>query len=355
MRSSQHEQVSVLRILDASANRCREGMRVVEEYVRFHLDDGLLSEQLKRLRHQLQTVLEQFPTEQMLNARNTGGDVGTQISLDTERQRSHLQNVVQANCKRVGESLRTLEEYSKLVDPQLAQQLEEVRYRFYQQEQQLSLTGKNSRMRLLSAAVLYLLVDGSAGTEATCQLVEQAIEGGVGVVQLRDKQRTDRDLLQLARQLREVTSAGGAVFIMNDRPDLAVLSRADGVHVGQEELTIAESRQIVGPELLIGVSTHSFTQANQAMLEGADYLGVGPVFPSQTKQFAEFVGLELIRQVADEIYLPWFAIGGIMPENVEQVRAAGGQRVAVGQGISGAVSPEQAARQMSEILRKSGT
>jgi len=346
---------SVWRILDASANRCREGLRVVEEYVRFHLNDGLLTEHLKTVRHRLQTALQPLQPEQMLAARNTAADVGTQIMLDSERQRGQLQAVVQANCKRVEESLRTLEEYGKLLDPGAAASLEALRYRFYELEQQLWLSGKISRNQQLTAAVLYLLIDGQAGTDATLQTVQRAIAGGVGIVQLRDKQLPDRDLLKLALELRAVTAVSGTLLIMNDRPDLAVLSGADGVHVGQEELSVAQVRRIVGPEMLVGVSTHSLAQAEQAVQEGADYLGVGPVFPSRTKQFDEWVGVELLGQIAAEISLPWFAIGGILPENVAEVCQAGGSRVAVGQGVTGADDPQAAACQLSKILRNSGT
>src|SRR5690606_2183195 len=135
------------------------------------------------------------------------------------------------------------------------------------------------------------------------------------------------------------TRESGALFIMNDRPDLAVLVDADGVHVGQEELSVREARRIVGPGRLVGVSTHSLEQARLAGEDGADYLGVGPVFPSQTKSFSELAGLDFVRQVAEEIRLPWYAIGGITPENVSDVLAAGATRIAVSQAVCGSPSP----------------
>jgi thiamine-phosphate pyrophosphorylase len=124
---------------------------------------------------------------------------------------------------------------------------------------------------------------------------------------------------------------------MNDRPDIAVLSRADGVHVGQEELTVQDARQIVGPERLIGVSTHTIEQARHAVLDGASYIGCGPTFPSNTKQFDHFPGLDFLRQVAAEISLPAFAIGGITVENMIEVQRAGLHRVAVGAAITSAM------------------
>ncbi len=142
------------------------------------------------------------------------------------------------------------------------------------------------------------------------------------------------------------------LFIANDRPDLAILSQADGVHVGQDELSVKDVRAIVGPDLLVGVSTHSLEQARAAILDGADYIGVGPTFPSRTKQFSHYPGLELLRQVAGEIRLPAFAVGGITAANVAQVRACGMTRIAV----SGAVMDEaHPAAALAELRRLLGT
>jgi len=133
--------------------------------------------------------------------------------------------------------------------------------------------------------------------------------------------------------------AAGALFIVNDRPDIARLAQADGVHLGQDELPVREARRIVGPGALIGVSTHNLAQCRQAVLDGADYLGVGPTFASDTKEFAELAGLEYVRQVAAETTLPAFAIGGINTDNVGQVVRAGLRRAAVGRAIGQAEHP----------------
>ena len=137
---------------------------------------------------------------------------------------------------------------------------------------------------------------------------------------------------------------------MNDRPDLAVLAQADGVHVGQEELSVKDARSIVGPDMLVGVSTHNIEQARQAVLDGADYLGVGPTFPSGTKQFEQFPGVELLRAVAAEIRLPVFAIGGIERQNLG--RGIGGRfpRIAISGAITSAADPVQAAKELLERL-----
>jgi thiamine-phosphate pyrophosphorylase len=177
-----------------------------------------------------------------------------------------------------------------------------------------------------------------------------ALSAGADIIQLREKHLSDREIVELGRKVREWTRECNALFIMNDRPDLAVLVDADGVHVGQEELTVRQVRRIVGPNRLIGVSTHSIEQARQAVEEGADYLGVGPVFPSRTKNFSALAGLDFVRQVAGEIRLPWYAIGGITPENLAELQSAGANRIAVGHAVLSTDSPGDVIHQFKEVL-----
>jgi thiamine-phosphate pyrophosphorylase len=139
---------------------------------------------------------------------------------------------------------------------------------------------------------------------------------------------------------------------MNDRPDLARLADADGVHVGQDELSVQDARRIVGPRALVGVSTHSIEQARQAVLDGASYIGVGPTFPSQTKSFQEIPGLEFVRQVHAEIHLPAFVIGGVTRDRIDSVAAAGARRVAVSAAVCNAEDPREAAAALRERLNR---
>jgi len=190
-------------------------------------------------------------------------------------------------------------------------------------------------------------------TESLCPhgvgpAVRGALAGGAGVVQLREKEMPERRLIELGRRVRAWTREADALYIMNDRADLAVLTDADGVHVGQDELSVKEARRIVGPHRLVGVSTHTIDQARRAVLDGADYIGVGPVFPSATKSFESLAGLQLVREVASEISLPWFAIGGINAENVNLVCESGATRIAVSHAILSADDPEAAARALHE-------
>lgn len=342
--------LEIWRILDAAANRAGEGLRVVEEYVRFGLDDVYLSRLLKECRHELSAALCAIPESHRLAARDTLGDVGTSIGTTSEYSRATALDVVRASFKRVQEALRTLEEYGKLIEVGFATKMEQLRYRLYTAEKAILRT--SSLIDRLRGQNVYLLVTSGScvnGVEAT---VRAALSAGVKLIQIREKQVPDRQLLEHARRMRELTKEFDALLIMNDRPDLAVLADADGVHVGQDELTVRDARQIVGPERLIGVSTHSIDQARQAVLDGADYLGVGPTFPSQTKSFEEFAGLDYVKQVAAEITLPWFAIGGITMERVDSVIKAGATRVAVSNAICGSADPVEAAAQFVQTSKK---
>jgi thiamine-phosphate pyrophosphorylase len=340
--------VDAARILDANANRAREALRVIEDFCRFSLNDALLSSELKKLRHELAEALADLSPMPLLEARDTQGDVGTGITTPSEETRHSLAAVVQANFKRTQEALRSLEEYGKLRSPDFGRRLEALRYRVYTLERTL-LLGSTARQRLADAR-LYVLVNGSLCTASVEWTIQEAAAGGAQVFQLREKNLSDRELLERARNVRRWTRRAGVLFILNDRPDIARLAEADGVHIGQNELSVKDVRRIAGPHMLIGVSTHNGAQLRQAILDGASYVGVGPVFPSATKEFAELAGLDFVRQAAAETSLPAFAIGGIGPENVDQVVAAGLRRVAVSHAICTADEPRLVAAALRQAV-----
>ena len=352
------ERLVALRIIDANRNRATEGLRVVEDYCRFGLNDAHLTERIKRLRHDLTSALAVLDPQELAAARQTETDVGTSIATPQEQSRDSLAQIAAASWQRVQQALRVIEEHLKLFSPAAAAQVEALRYQSYTLAKACRTTA-DSHTRL-ACAKLYVLIDGGPSECAFAERVQDLIAAGVQVLQLRDNQLDDRALLSRARLLRRVLdnttthhSPLTTLFILNDRPDIALLARADGVHVGQEELSVHDVRQIVGPNLLVGVSTHTIEQARQAVLDGANYLGCGPTFPSGTKHFDRFPGLEFLRQVAAEISLPAFAIGGITLENLSQVRANGFTRVAVGGLIATSSDPGQMAALLGRMVESS--
>ena len=214
----------------------------------------------------------------------------------------------------------------------------------------MAMTGDQRRERLLSAR-LYLVVEASVPGRPLEGLLESALAGGVDVVQLRDKHASDEQLVIAGGAFRSACDRHGALFVVNDRPDLALACDADGVHVGQDDLPVDEVRRIVGDELLIGLSTHSPQQIAAAGESSAvDYIGVGPVYETATKPGLEAVGERLVADASASAQRPFFAIGGIDAGNAGRVVEAGARRIAVVRAIRGADDPRAAAAALRERL-----
>lgn len=338
------------RILDANLNRCTEGLRVVEDYVRFTRNDAPLSSRLKHLRHRLWELIDEPTRERLRTMRDVAADVGQGIATENEYRRENLESVVAANVKRVEQSLRSLEEYAKVVCPALSGNFESLRYEVYELDRALCV--RDSSLDRLGKARLCVLVDGHDSLAAFRQRVTSLLGHGVDMLQLRDKRLSDRALLERGRLLQELVCGRETLFIMNDRVDLAAAAGADGVHLGQDDMPAPEARRILGPETLVGISTHELREARQAVWDGANYIGCGPAFPSRTKSFDRFPGLGYLQQVAREISLPAFAIGGVGLGNVEAVCQAGLDRAAVSGGVIDQPDPPRAARHIAARLRE---
>lgn len=339
----------VLRILDANANRAREALRVIEDYARFVLNDDALCGSLKALRHDFTSAIAGLVSDAILH-RDTPGDVGTGAKTQAEFQREGIAHVVTAAGKRLGEALRTIEEYLKVTDPAQASRVESIRYRFYDLEQQIARTLRPLACVFAESVRLYVLI-----TESTCkrpwiEVAEEAIAGGADCLQLREKNLDSGELLTRARQLVALCRQHSVLCIINDRPDIAILSDAHGVHVGQTDLPAREVRKLIGSQKILGVSTHNLEQAKQAVRDGANYIGVGPIFKSGTKPRDFVAGLDFARTVAKEISLPAVAIAGISEQNVDEVLATGMKSIAVTAAIAGCDDPRGAAARLKAKL-----
>jgi len=343
---------AVIRILDAAINRASEGLRVVEDFTRMILEDVFLSGQLKNLRHDLIDSCRSIDTKLRLTARDSEADVGRDVQVDSEYQREDLESIIRANMARVQQSTRTIEEYSKSHFPEITKGVEQIRYRAYTAEKAVFNSAFNKQR--FADTHLYVLLDAcgeTEGFEKLKSLVSSLVAAKVDLIQLRDKRLTDRELIAAGKSISDLTSDSKTMFVVNDRADLCVAAEADGVHLGQSDLSVHEARMLLRPSQFVGVSTHSIEQAKQAVLDGADYIGVGPVFQSQTKSFDSHVGVQLVSAVCNEISLPAFAIGGIDTSNVAEVIGAGCRRVAVSSAVCNASAPAAAAEKLSATLR----
>jgi thiamine-phosphate pyrophosphorylase len=337
---------ALFRILDANLDRAREGMRVIEEWCRFGLNDEAMTSQFKHLRQSL----AQWHSDEIRLARDTPGDPGTALTHPQETARYGLSDVLQANFARIQEALRVLEEYGKLYSPQMAAACKQMRYQLYTLDSQIldpqlfsTRLEQPARYRQLVQACTYLVTSPVPDLLGT---VEAALAGGIAIVQYREKTADDETRLQIARQMRALCHRYGALFIVNDRVDIAVAADADGVHLGQQDLPMEIARQILGPGKLVGRSTTSPDELQRAIAEKADYIGVGPVYETPTKPGKAAAGHDYVRYAAQHATMPWFTIGGLSADNLGPTLAAGATRVAVVRALMQADNPTAVARSL---------
>jgi thiamine-phosphate pyrophosphorylase len=338
----------VLRLIDANLDRAREGLRVLEEWARFGLQRGDLVACTKDMRQRL----GRCHRSSYKQARDAAGDPATGMAHPAQAERQRPAQVVAANAARVQEALRVLEEFGRGRDPELASEAAEIRYRLYDLELELLQAGDHApaadgRRALLQHCHLYLV---TSPVPQLLDRVEAALAAGVRLVQYRAKQGEDGERLEQALALRELCSRHGALFLVNDRIDLALAVDADGVHLGQGDLPPAVARRLLGPERLIGRSTHALAQLRQAEADGCDYAGVGPVQATPTKPGRQPVGLNYVREACGAAQIPWFAIGGITAAVVPELRRAGAERVAVVRAITEAEDAQAASQALLSAL-----
>ena len=344
----------MLRLVDANLDRLGEGLRVLEDVSRFLLNDAVLSKRLKSLRHTL--VKDLGPLERdLLSARRVMEDVGAPTAKHAASRHQDLPALVVANSRRVQESLRVLEEFSRVSGTPLAGKaagFEKARFEVYDLEQQLvgRLLRQDKAARLKG---LYLVLDTTAlkGRDEV-QVVAAAIRGGVRMIQVRDKQQSKTVVLAVARKLRDLCAGKGVLFIVNDHLDIALAVNADGIHLGQDDLPPAEARRILPMGMLIGCSTHSMAEAVRAQANGADYVAVGSIYPTTSKERFKLVGLETLRRTRSRVSIPLIAIGGISHTNVQEVMRAGADGAAVISAVLGADDVEKAARRLAGKMKR---
>jgi len=337
------------RIIDANLNRATEALRVIEEIARFYLDNEDLCAQLKYLRHELAGVIDSNYAA-LLKSRDTEGDVGTSVINKTEKQ--DILDIFKANFKRLQQALRVLAEYGQAYGLDIAI-FEKTRYESYTLEKNMfEELSKKLKLKRLEDKKLYLVTDRSkfSSVDEFLDAIGASLKGGVQIVQLREKTATAKEFIELGRKVKELCALYDALFIINDRVDVAHIIGADGVHLGQEDIDINSARHILGKDAIIGISTHAPEQAEKAVISGADYIGVGPVFETPTKPGRKSVGLEYVEWVSKNVNIPWFAIGGINTENVSEVINSGASRIAVVRAIINAEKPDVSAKTFVETL-----
>ncbi|MBN2063381.1 MAG: thiamine phosphate synthase [Sedimentisphaerales bacterium] len=338
-----------LRIIDANYNRCREGLRVMEEYCRFIIDNEDLTARTKVVRHELSRLIDLIPAQARLQQRNTPGDVGTAITLDSEASRQSLFSVLTAATCRVSEALRAIEEFAKISYPIVASGIEQLRYQCYDLEKMLFASFQRRRV---SEVALYVILTEEYCRHNIIDTAKAVLAGGADCIQYRQKEFAGQQTLDTTLLIAELCREFDALFIVNDRSDLALASRADGVHLGQDDLPPLAARSIMGQFAILGRTCHNLDEVAQARHENIDYIGIGSIFGSATKPSVPQTGTDFISAARKLYQGAIVAIGGVTADNAALAINAGADAVCVCQAITAQDDPRKATESIKSVLKR---
>ena len=341
---------AVCRIIDANFNRGREAIRVVEDYCRFALNSAELSERAKQLRHELSATVGKLDADRLIASRDTPGDVGVGQKIDKQLQRTDLHDSFTAGCKRLTEALRTLTEATQAINPEVAETIEKLRYDAYTLEKDVVVFSEP--VEKFRQVRLYVIITSNLPAEVI-SLTHKCVEGGADCIQLRAKDPDDSKVFALAAEFVQICKTGKVLSIINDRADIAIAAGADGVHLGQNDLPIEQVRKLQLAPLIIGKSTHSLNELGATCKELPTYVSLGPVFPTPTKPNMKAVSLDYVKQGLEKLTdtgIGHVAIGGITPDNVEEVLRAGAKCISVCSAVTEAKDPATACRALKQKI-----
>lgn len=329
----------IYRIIDANFNRAREAIRVVEEFCRFVLNCDSLTRRAKQLRHELCAAINNLDADKLICSRDTLGDVGVGQVVDDQLSRNDLRDCLTAACKRLTEALRALAETVQIINPPLAKSIEKLRYDTYTLEKDIVTFA--DPIEKFKKVGLYVIISSNFPADVI-SITNKCVAGKADCIQLRAKDIPDDALLSLAKEFVKICRESDVLSIINDRIDIAVASGADGVHLGQNDLSVEHARNLELSPLIIGKSTHCVDQLLAARAENPTYIALGPVFETETKPGEAVAGLdyvtEAVKLLADGC-ICHVAIGGITVENIEQVLGAGAMAFAVCSAITDSEDP----------------
>lgn len=321
------------RILDANINRAAEGIRVVEDICRFYFEDNEKTEKLRKMRHILRKTFQDID-EDFVNSRDAEHDIGREISQkSTLDKKTDLKQLITANFKRIEEAVRTMEETLKITGKyEESKIMENLRYEAYYLEKEVL-----KHIKIDIPEGLYgITAEKYSNGRDNITVVKEMIEAGIKIIQYREKYKSMKEKYEECIRIREITKEKGVIFIINDHIDLAMMVNADGIHIGQDDIPIKEVRKIAGSKI-IGLSTHSPEQLKKAIEDGADYIGVGPIYKTYTKDdVCDPVGLEYLEYAVKNATIPFVAIGGIKEGNIDEVIKRGAKTICLVTEIVGA-------------------
>ncbi|MBW3042455.1 thiamine phosphate synthase [Prochlorococcus marinus] len=335
----------IAQLIDANLDRAREGLRVMEDWCRFGLKRKDFSIQIKDWRHQLSAHHHIIYRK----ARLTSRDPAMGVSHPLQKNRLTPEAIFIANSSRVQEALRVIEEFTRITDPKLSEVASKIRYESYEFEIKVLDTKEEIvRRKILKDCSLYLLTSNKKNLK---EIVLQALDAGIKIVQYREKFLNDIEKINQAKELASLCKKYNSLFIVNDRVDIALAVEADGIHLGQEDIPTKIARELLGPEKIIGISTHCIEDIKNAEKENCDYIGIGPIFPSETKKKLHPIGIDYLRKGLNETLLPAFAIGGINSSNINKLNQIKKLRIAVSDAIINSNDPFSKTEELFKLLK----
>ena len=337
------EDLRIYQIIDANLDRAREGLRVLEDWARFGLGKEKYVEKIKNFRQ----ILGKNHLEVYKQSRNHIEDKCKGLTHKEQINRKTSEQIISSNSARVQEALRVIEEFSRLQNHELSKIASEIRYEIYTIEiDLLSYNKLKKSQKILKENDLYVITDQR---DNLLKIIEEILIAGVRIIQHRFKTGTDKDHLKEATQIKNLCKKYNSLFIINDRIDIALASNADGIHLGQDDLELKTARKLLGYSKIIGISANNEIDISNALKDGCDYLGIGPVFETATKEDKQPIGIEKIKALTKDVDIPWFAIGGIKSNNISYLKSNGFKKVAL---ISQLMNSEDPKRDAIMILKE---
>ncbi len=329
------EDLRIYQIIDANLDRAREGLRVLEDWARFGLEGNDFVTKIKDFRQ----ILGKNHLEIYKQSRNHVEDQSKGLTHQEQSKRKTPEQIISSNSGRVQEALRVIEEFSRLHNHALSKIASEIRYEVYTLEiDLLSFSKHKNAEKILKGNDLYVITDHK---DNLLEIIEEILIAGVKIIQHRFKTGTDKDHLQEAIKIKNLCKRYNSLFIINDRVDIALASDADGIHLGQDDLDLKTARKLLGYSKIIGMSANNEIDISNALKDGCDYIGIGPVFETKTKKDKKPIGIEKIKTLTKNLNIPWFAIGGIGANNISYLKSNGFKKFALISQLMNSEDPKQ--------------
>ena len=332
--STQSDDIRIFQIIDANLDRAREGLRVLEDWARFGLGNEDFVIRIKNFRQ----ILGKNHLQIYKKSRNYNEDKCKGLSHVEQINRNTPEETISSNSARVQEALRVIEEFSRGHNYKLSKIASNIRYEIYTLEIEfLNFNIRKKAELIISESYLYAITDKK---ENLIEIIEKILLGGVKIIQHRFKDGNDKDHLSEAIEIKRLCKKYNSLFIVNDRVDIALASNADGIHLGQNDMDLQTAKKLLGSSKIIGISANNMTDITNAIKNGCDYIGIGPVFKTTTKKNKEPLGIEKIKLLTKDLKIPWFVIGGINKLNISLLKNHGISKVALVSGLLNSENPK---------------